>query len=255
MSRAWTAPKSAYSPSGTASAMVCAGKSCSAMATSPKARSRSTRHTSRRPLSASAAAMLVASVVLPQPPLAEKTVMMRPRGPPGVPPPGAWSRMAAARPLVRRTASCRPEMLRSPTTSRTPARMASASSPVSTRERTRITPSAGRQIRNCSATRKAADWSTVGPSTTVSSAGSVSSRWRSASRLVTTWDSPTALLSAWAMTGLRSQIVVITALRGSRRRLNSCRPASRSCRAGRSTAQRSPRCWSARIPGSWLVRC
>src|SRR4051794_3884986 len=46
-------PKSRFSPSGTASAMVCAGKSCRAIATSPNARSRSRSATSRRPRSAS----------------------------------------------------------------------------------------------------------------------------------------------------------------------------------------------------------
>ena len=74
----WIASVSSDSAIGTASAIVCAGKSCSAIATSPNARSRSSSTTSRRPRSASAAARLVASVVLPQPPLAENTVTTRP---------------------------------------------------------------------------------------------------------------------------------------------------------------------------------
>ena len=68
-----------------ASAMVCAGNSCSAIATSPKRQVEVDEQTSPA-ASASAAARLVASVVLPKPPLAEKTVIRACR---------AWSAPAA----------------------------------------------------------------------------------------------------------------------------------------------------------------
>ena len=54
------------------------GNSCMVMATSPKARSRSTRQTCRAPLSASASARFTETVVLPTPPLGEKTAMILP---------------------------------------------------------------------------------------------------------------------------------------------------------------------------------
>ena len=64
---------------------VWVGNSWSVIATSPKARSKSTRQTLRAPLSASARARLTAIVVLPTPPLGEKTVTIRPlwMAPPG----------------------------------------------------------------------------------------------------------------------------------------------------------------------------
>ena len=64
----------------TASAIVRAGNSWRVIATSPKARSRSTRQTVWSPLSVSASARLTASVVLPTPPLGEKTVIRRAAG-------------------------------------------------------------------------------------------------------------------------------------------------------------------------------
>ncbi|CAB4795607.1 unannotated protein [freshwater metagenome] len=140
------ADSSRSSPTGTASAMVCLGNSCSAMATSPKARSRSTSTTSLVPLSASMAAKLVESVVLPHPPLAENTVIRRPRLGPGsaVSPSGTDWRSARATSFDRVTALAMAAMSRSSTTSRTPMRIADDKTLVSTRRRTRITPRLGR---------------------------------------------------------------------------------------------------------------
>ena len=175
--------------------MVCAGKSCRAMATSPKARSRSTRQTSRRPWSASAAARLVASVVLPQPPLAEKTVTRMPA--PAASSSGAgapaWSRRARVRSRERATAAFSPARSRSSTTSRTPARSDSASSDVSIRRRTSTTPNQGRATRIRSARASADPWSMVGPITAKSAAGSASSsRWRASSETTSRESGPSA---------------------------------------------------------------
>ncbi len=58
-----------------ACSIECVGNSCMVIATSPKARSRSTRQTRRAPFSVSASARLTEIVVLPTPPLGEKTAM------------------------------------------------------------------------------------------------------------------------------------------------------------------------------------
>ncbi len=78
VNRGSSTEKSRASCSSTASAIVRAGKSCSVMAMSPKARSRSTRHTRRFLRAARATARLAAMVVLPTPPLGEKTVTCLP---------------------------------------------------------------------------------------------------------------------------------------------------------------------------------
>ena len=58
-----------------ACSIECVGNSCMVIATSPKARSRSTRQTRRAPFSVSASARLTEIVVLPTPPLGEKTAI------------------------------------------------------------------------------------------------------------------------------------------------------------------------------------
>ncbi|CAM3525471.1 hypothetical protein NODU109028_20885 [Nocardioides dubius] len=73
-----TIAKSMESSPPMASSMVWCGKSCMVIATSPKARSRSTRQTLRAPPSARARARFTEVVVLPTPPLGEKTVTTLP---------------------------------------------------------------------------------------------------------------------------------------------------------------------------------
>ncbi len=196
----------------TASAIVWAGKSCRAIATSPKARSRSTRQTSRRPRSASATARFVAMVVFPQPPLAEKIVTSRPRGvssPSSDAPSTCW-RICRPTSLARRTASESAESSRSVTTSRTPDRSASARVLVSSRRRTRMTPSAELVTRADRAKLNAAPASTVTPSTTTFSRGFSSRCRRRWSRLGRVVAPPTmALASVWALSGSLSTTTVM----------------------------------------------
>src|SRR5688572_26431956 len=199
--------------SGTASAIVWAGNSCSAMATSPKARSRSTRQTWWRPPSASAAARFVATVVLPQPPFAEKTVTRTPRlapSPSACAPPTV-SRRARASSRHRRTAAVSPARSRSSTTSKMPARIASASTDVSTRRRTRITPRLGRVTRIDPARSSAERRSMLGPRTTASSVNCVS-RWRRRASMVgsTTLSWPSAACSIPAVLGSRSTMAAMS---------------------------------------------
>ena len=77
VSSVWSSAKSRCSSESAASAMVCSGMSCIVMATSPKARSRSTTHTSA-PAWSRAMPRLTAIVVLPTPPFGENTVITRP---------------------------------------------------------------------------------------------------------------------------------------------------------------------------------
>ena len=91
------------------------------IATSPKARSRSTRQTLRAPLSVSARARLTALVVLPTPPLGEKTVTTRPTW---VAPPGP--RRARKSWPARSTASTTASGSFAGTTSRAPAFIAAS---------------------------------------------------------------------------------------------------------------------------------
>ena len=129
--------------------MVCAGNSCSAIATSPKARSRSTRQTSRRPPSASDGGQVgrqrrLAAAALGGEDGDDHAAAAGPRPSPGRR--RVW-RIARASVRVRRTAAFSPARSRSSTTSRQPARSASASTGVSMRRRTRTTPRLGRLTR------------------------------------------------------------------------------------------------------------
>ena len=72
-----------------ASVIVCSGISCIVIATSPKARSRSTTQTST-PVRASATLRLTAMVVLPTPPLGENTMKTWPWRSPSTTPVGPW---------------------------------------------------------------------------------------------------------------------------------------------------------------------
>lgn len=121
---------SSWAPPRAASAMVDWGARPRPLATSPNCRSRSTMATRPR-LRVSWMARLVATVVLPAPPLGDITVMTRP--------PGASSRWIAVWPPDWRRAAAAPARLRAwrissssaPTgmTSRTPARSARSSRP------------------------------------------------------------------------------------------------------------------------------
>src|SRR3954453_5609411 len=166
--------------------MVRAGKSWRVIATSPKARSRSTMQTFA-PLPLRATARLTARVVLPTPPLGLKTVTRRPRDPSPVPPPAPVRACQTCR--ARTTAAPRPVRLRSSTTSRMPLRSASASTLVSTRRRIRITLILGRVTRRVSASAAAASRSTPGPITMAYSSGDSERSRLSSSRFPTTSES------------------------------------------------------------------
>src|SRR5689334_3540100 len=101
-----------------------------------------------------------------------------------------------------------------------PARRASASTAVSTRRRTRMTPSAGFVTRSVSASATPAAWSTDGPSTTAYSPGCTSRCRRSWSRPGTTAvPDPTADCSASADAASTSTMTVMgSALEESRER-------------------------------------
>ena len=248
------------SPIGTASAMVCVGKSCSAMATSPNARSRSTRATVPLPESAMAEARLVERVVLPQPPLAEKTVTTRPCRCPlcGPSPVSTDSRRRTAISRWRRTAVARPDRSRSWMTSRTPARRASDRTAVSMRRRIITTPRLGRVTRMSSARRKTSCWSTLGPSTTQSS-NTLTSRWAlSASRPGSTDESgPRAPLIDSAASGSNSTIAVMRSCPRSRRRRWPRERPELSCRTSCCCwcPGRPPAAWSHRSAAPGRARC
>src|SRR4051812_4184725 len=91
-----------------------------------------------------------------------------------------------------------------------PARRASASTAVSTRRRTRITPRAGLVTRSVSASATPAAWSTDGPSTTAYSPGCTSRCRRSCSRPGTmAVPEPTADCSASADAASTSTMTVM----------------------------------------------
>ena len=137
--------------------------------------------------SVSASARLTASVVLPTPPLGEKTVTWRPRAPSAG---GGRRRCSACQTCwARVTAAPSPVRSRSSTTSRMPERRASASTLVSTRRRIRMTLIAGRVTRSVSARAAAASRSTAGPSTMAYSFGDSARSRLSSSRLPTTCES------------------------------------------------------------------
>src|SRR5690349_18158161 len=182
--------------------MVRAGNSWRVIATSPKARSRSTRTTRLDPFSLSATARFTASVVLPTPPLGENTVTWRPRLPP-------TSTVAPFRAChtcwARVTAEPRPVRSRSSTTSRIPERSASASTLVSTRRRIRMTLMVGRVTRRLSARAAADSRSIVGPMTMACSSGICeSSRLRSSRLLTTREEEPATVRMVSAVAGLGS---------------------------------------------------
>ena len=83
---------SSFPSARAASAMVDWGPRPSALATSPNCRSRSTMATRPGARAASLVARLVATVVLPAPPLGDITVMTRPRGARAC---WAWTELAA----------------------------------------------------------------------------------------------------------------------------------------------------------------
>src|SRR5262245_48650791 len=149
-----------------ACSMVWLGNSCRVIATSPKARSKSTRHTCRLPLSVNARARLTAMVVLPTPPLGENTEITVPWCSAAAGPRRAienwWARVTAPAMLSRSLSA---------TTSRAPACMARASVWVSKFSRTSTTPVMGRLTRRPSQTRTASSKRTFGPSTTTYSSG------------------------------------------------------------------------------------
>ena len=125
-----------------ACSMVCDGKSWRVIATSPKARSKSTRHTWRAPLSVSASARLTATVVFPTPPLGEKIEITWPLWRVASGPRRAWENWWA-----RETAPATRWRSSIATTSRAPACMARASRAVSRAGRTNTTLVAGRLVR------------------------------------------------------------------------------------------------------------
>src|SRR3954471_114779 len=167
--------------------MVRAGKTCRVIATSPKARSRSTMQTLWAPRWLRAKATFTASVVLPTPPFGEKTEMTRPRSASPVDAPDPLS--ACHTWWARVTAAPRPVRSRSSTTSRMPLRSASASTLVSTRRRIRITLILGRVTRRVSASAAAASRSTPGPITMAYSSGDSERSRLSSSRFPTTSES------------------------------------------------------------------
>ena len=112
----------------TASVMVSSGSSIRPLATSPNCRSRSTITTPMGAILPSPTARLVATVVLPTPPLGDITAMIRPPAPwstalrPGVPGPaaGRLRRRLARSSMTRMVSASAPGSRRS----RTPARIA-----------------------------------------------------------------------------------------------------------------------------------
>ena len=179
-SSSWSTSRSCSEPMACSIEWV--GKSCMVIATSPKARSRSTRQTRRAPPSASARARLTAMVVLPTPPLGEKTVTTRPSW---------WAplgpRSATCSSWARETAAATPAGSPWGTTSRAPACIARVSTAASTSARTSTTLTVGRVVRRSSQTFRASSRSRCGPSTTAYSSGCRSSQARIRSTESTPW--------------------------------------------------------------------
>ena len=93
----------------------------------------------------SAAARFVETVVLPQPPLEEKTRMILPRR--ALPSPDSTLRSCSDTAMERLHAPTRASTSSATTTSRTPARSASLMVEISMRRRMRTTPRNGRRSR------------------------------------------------------------------------------------------------------------